>query len=96
MKARIRAAMVIALAVAFTLSGSALSGSAQAEPYYGDYAETAIADFFLGGSDIPPRHVVEREARLYRQYTGCDYVRALHKYGRDIDARRACHGLLFN
>lgn len=51
--------------------------------------------FFGFGDDVPPPDVVEREARLYRQYLGCDYRRALEKYGRDTDARRACHGMLF-
>lgn len=51
--------------------------------------------FFGFDDDVPPPDVVEREARLYRKYLSCDYLRALEKYGRDIDARRACHGMLF-
>lgn len=29
-------------------------------------------------------------------YLGCDYMRQLYKYGDDVDARRACHGMMFN
>jgi hypothetical protein len=29
-------------------------------------------------------------------YLGCDYMRQLYKYGDDVDARRACHGMMFD
>ncbi len=29
-------------------------------------------------------------------YLGCDYLRQLYKYGDDVDARRACQGMMFN
>ncbi|MGD9656049.1 MAG: hypothetical protein AB7U61_00165 [Methylocystis sp.] len=29
-------------------------------------------------------------------YLGCDYMRQLYKYGDDVDARRACQGMMFD
>lgn len=29
-------------------------------------------------------------------YLGCNYLRQLYKYGDDVDARRACQGMMFN
>lgn len=51
--------------------------------------------FFWLDDDIPPPQVIERQERLFLEYTGCDYRQALAKYGSDIFARRACHGMLF-
>lgn len=38
----------------------------------------------------------EREAQAYEELLGCDFRGAFAKYGDEIDARRACHGLLFH
>lgn len=29
-------------------------------------------------------------------FLGCNYVRQLYKYGDDVDARRACQGMMFD
>lgn len=39
---------------------------------------------------------MQYQAWANAHYLGCDYMRQLYKYGDDIDARRACHGMMFN
>lgn len=49
-----------------------------------------------GHFDPTRQQEIQDEAWAYEYYLGCDYLRQLHKYGDDIDARRACQGLMFN
>lgn len=75
------------------MAGLLIMGAALVAPL--GPAKSDAFPFFWEDSDPPPPAVVRREEQLFRRYTGCDYAAALRKYGRDIDARKACHGMLF-
>lgn len=44
---------------------------------------------------LPPAWV-EYQQWANAHYLGCNYVQQLYKYGNDVDARRACQGMMFN
>lgn len=71
---------VALLAVLCTFS----SGNAFAQPSHAPCCPPA-----------PPAWVQYQQwANAY--YLGCNYVRQLYKYGDDVDARRACQGMMFD
>lgn len=78
----------------FILGGSALLMGA-ALTFAPNIAQADAFPFFWLDDDIPPPQVIQLEQRLFREYTGCNYRKALAKYGSDTFARRACHGMLF-
>lgn len=44
--------------------------------------------------DAPPW--LQYQVWANAHYLGCNYMQQLYKYGDDVDARRACQGMMFN